>query len=109
MYDIYDVITLLLIILVIIYWWRTSEQKSFALVNAKAYCKDREIQLLDETLVFKRFRLAKSPVGKRHLCRAYEFDFCLDGEDRHKGEILISGFHLINIIVETGQLEITQY
>jgi hypothetical protein len=91
------------------YWWRISEQKTFAIRNAKDYCKGRNVQLLDQTLVFKGLRLEKTNKKYRSLCRIYEFDFSSNGEDRHKGEIILSGFNFLRVILEMDEIEITEY
>lgn len=109
MYDIYDAVLFFIFILALMYWWRISEQKSFALKNAKGYCAERKVQLLDQTLVFRGLRIEKAPNKKRKLCRIYEFEFSNNGEDRFKGEIVLSGFNFIRVILAMNELEITEY
>jgi len=109
MYDIYDVILFFIFVLLVMYWWRISEQKSFAIRNAKEYCQGRNVQLLDQTLVFKELRLEKTNNKWRKLCRVYEFDFSPNREDRFKGEIILNGFNFLRVILEMDELEITEY
>ena len=128
MFDIYDVALLIPLTLFLMYWWRTSEQKQVAVAGARTYCKERNLQLLDETLVFKAHRLEKMAVysalkglpgpdtGKvpgirprRRLCRVYEFDYSEGGEDRHIGEIILSGYRIVRVILQSDVLEITNY
>lgn len=127
MYTIYDVILLIPLGLFGFYWWRTSEQKRIAVAAARTYCKDRELQLLDETLVFKQHRIEKeirrppanalpssasAPVQlqpRRRLCRVYEFDYSRAGQDRHTGEIIMSGYRVLRVILHSQVLEITNY
>ncbi|PCJ40914.1 MAG: hypothetical protein COA71_09955 [SAR86 cluster bacterium] len=109
MVDIYDVIIFFIFILLVMYWWRISEQKTFAIRHAKKYCQERNVQLLDQTLLFKGMRLEKSHNKRRKLCRVYEFDFSSNGEDRFKGQIILSGFNFLRVIIEMDELEITEY
>jgi len=127
MYSIYDVILLIPLGLLCFYWWRTSEQKRVAVAGARAYCKERELQLLDETLVFKQHRIEKenrrpisnalpspnaAPVRlqpRKRLCRVYEFDYSRQGQDRHSGEIILSGYRIVRVILHSQVLEITNY
>ena len=109
MYDIYDVMIFFVFILLAMHWWRISEQKTFAIRNAKIYCQGRNVQLLDQTLVFKGLRLEKTNTKWRKICRVYEFDFSSDGEDRFKGEIILNGFNFLRVILEMDELEITEY
>lgn len=109
MYDIYDLILLIPFGLLLMYWWRSSEQKSVAVAAARAYCKNRNLQLLDETLLFKRFSLERNQRNRRRLCRLYEFDYSVAGQDREAGEIILSGFTVLRVILHSDVLEITEY
>jgi len=109
MYDIYDLALALPLLLLLMYWWGSSGQKSVAVAAARSYCKERELQLLDETLVFYRFRFERDSRNQRRLCRIYQFDYCLTGEDRHSGEIILSGYSVLRVILHSGALEITEY
>ncbi len=109
MYDIYDLALALPLLLLLMYWWGTSDQKRVAVAAARSYCKERELQLLDETLVFYRFRFERDSRNRRRLCRIYQFDYCLTGADRHSGEIILSGYSVLRVILHSGALEITEY
>jgi hypothetical protein len=109
MIDIYDIALLIPVGLLLLYWWRASGQKDVAVAAARAYCKDRQLQLLDETLVFTRFRMERDARDRKHLCRQYTFDYCRDGTDRHSGEIVLRGHRVLRVILHGGALEITEY
>ncbi|HWK53572.1 MAG TPA: DUF3301 domain-containing protein [Hyphomicrobiales bacterium] len=130
MYDIYDLILCLPLVFLGVYWWRASEQKRIAVAGARAYCRERGLQLLDETLVFRHLRLEREsrvaparalPAPKpskpslvrlglrRQLCRVYEFDYSRAGEDRNSGEIVLSGYRILRVILHSEVLEITNY
>jgi hypothetical protein len=128
MYDIYDIILLFPLVVFGCYWWRASEQKRIAVAGARAYCLERELQLLDETLVFKQHRIEKEsrrppanalpaspnapvrlPEPRRRLCRVYEFDYSQGGQDRQSGEIILSGYRVLRVILHSQVLEITNY
>jgi hypothetical protein len=109
MYDIYDIALLIPLALLIMFWWRSSGQKSVAVAAARAYCKNRNLQLLDETLVFTRYRIDRDARQRRRLCRIYEFDYCPDGTDRETGEIVVSGYSVLRVILRSDVLEITDY
>lgn len=127
MYDIYDLILCLPLVFLGLYWWRASEQKRIAVAGARAYCRERGLQLLDETLVFRHLRLERKsrvapartlPAPKpslvrlglqRQLCRVYEFDYSRAGEDRDSGEIVLCGYRILRVILHSEVLEITNY
>jgi hypothetical protein len=107
--DIYDIALLIPLSLVLMYWWRASGQKGIAVAAARAYCKDRNLQMLDQTLVFTRYRIERDARRRRRLCRIYEFDYCPDGVERQTGEIILSGYSVLRVILHSDVLEITDY
>ncbi len=109
MYTIYDLMLLMPFVLAAMYWWRTSQQKSIALDTARRYCRERDLQLLDESLVFLKFRLERNLHQQRFLCRVYEFEFCPDGNMRKTGEIVLTGYRVLRVILQSDVLDITQY
>ena len=109
MFDIYDLIQWSPLGLLLVYWWRSSEQKRIAVAAARTYCKERNLQLLDETLLFVKFSFDRTWGKHRILCRKYSFDYCLSGEDRHSGEIILHGYRVLRIILQHGALDITEF
>lgn len=107
--DIYDIVLLIPIILVLMYWWRSAGQKDVAVHAARVYCKERNLQFLDETLVFQRYRIERDSRNQRRLCRIYEFDYCPDGVNRLTGEIILRGYRVLRVILHADVLEITDY
>src|SRR5690606_21634161 len=91
------------------WWWRTSAQKTRALDIATRHCARLELQFLDQTLAFRRYRLLPDRRGRRRVCRVYEFDFCSDGEDRRSGEIAMVGLFPLRIVLETDTLEVIDF
>ena len=109
MYAIGDMALILLLLLVLMYWWSSAGQKSVAMKAARSYCAERELQLLDDTLAFRRFRIERNSRNQRRLCRVYQFEYCLTGADRHKGEIVLWDSYVLRVILHGGTLEITEY
>ena len=109
MYDIYDILLALPVLLLLWYWWRSSGQHAIALRVARAYCKERQLQILDDTLSFKRWRIERGQHHPPRLCRLYEFDYSRIGEDRHSGELILCGNRVLRVILSSEVLEITEY
>jgi len=109
MYSIYDIMLLLPFVLAAMYWWHISQQKSVAVAAARSYCRERNLQLLDESLVFRKFRWERNLHRQRYLCRVYDFDYCPDGNERKTGEIVVTGFRVLRVILQSDVLDITQY
>jgi hypothetical protein len=109
MYDIYDLALVLAVLLLLIYWWESSGQKRVAIAAVRSFCRERQLQMLDESLAFRRFRFERDSRNQRRLCRIYQFDYCRTGEDRHVGEIVLSGYSVLRVILNSGTVEITEY
>lgn len=109
MYSLFDLCLFLLLPAGIYYWWRGQELHSVALRAARKYCREREIQLLDETLVFQKFAMTRASNNRRYFSRIYQFDYCPDGEERFEGEIILRGNRVLRIMLKGEQLEITEY
>ena len=109
MYAIGDLALTLLLFLLLMYWWNSGGHKSVAVRAARAYCAERGLQLLDDTLAFRRFRIERNSRNQRRLCRIYQFEYCLTGADRHSGEIVLNGYSVLRVILHGGTLEITEY
>jgi hypothetical protein len=104
-----DIVLFIPFILAAAYWWRTSEQKVIAVTGARNYCKQRNMQLLDDSLAFSKLRFERNLHQHRYLCRVYEFDYSPDGRDRRSGEIVLHGNSILRVILQSDVLEITQY
>jgi hypothetical protein len=109
MISLYEVCAFFLLVLAVVYWWRSRDMNTIALREARKYCNEREIQLLDESLMFEKFSFSRAGNNRKYLCRIYSFDFCRDGMDRNKGEIILRGNAVIRVVLEADELEITEY
>ena len=109
MLTLFDILLLVPFLLAATYWWKTSEQKAIAVAGAKQYCKARGLQMLDDSLVFKQFRFERNLHQQRFLVRVYEFDYSPEGRDRRTGEIVLRGYQILRVILQSDVVEITQY
>lgn len=109
MLDIYELALLFPILLIAAHWWRSSGQHSIAMAGARAHCKERGLQLLDESLVFRQYRIERPKGKSRRLCRIYEFDYSPSGQDRESGQLVLTGQTILRIILDRDALEITDF
>lgn len=109
MFNIYDLLTFTILVGLAMWWWHVSGQKQRVLKFAMDFCEERGYQLLDESLSFSRYRIIRDGLNRRFVCRAYHFDFSSNREDRHNGEIAINGRTIVQIMLETEQIEITDF
>lgn len=91
------------------WWWRGRGQHAIAIRGARDYCRERGLQLLDDSLVFRHYRLERPPGRKRRLYRVYEFDYSRGGQDRENGLLFLWRDSVLRIILDSEVLEITDY
>jgi hypothetical protein len=76
------------------YWQVAMDAREAANRIAKDACSRAVVQLLDGTVAFAGFRMAKDAHGKRRLQRTYTFDYTNDGFERYQGFIVLAGGQL---------------
>ncbi len=75
-------------------WQLSLDAREAANRIAKDTCSRAVVQLLDGTVAFAGFRLARDARGKRRLLRTYTFDYTSDGFERAQGFIVLAGLRL---------------
>ena len=68
------------------------------------YCKERNLQLLDQTMVLKGLWPIRSVEGALMLRRRYHFEFTSTGEMRSQGAIELIGRHINKLDIEAHLL-----
>lgn len=82
------------------FWWQGDKIKSIALQHLYDYCRQQDLQLLDQTIVLKGVWPRRNDFGSLQLRRRYGFEFTSTGEERYQGSIELSGRRLQRIEVE---------
>jgi hypothetical protein len=75
-------------------WHSALEARETANRIAHETCARAVVQLLDETVAFAGFRLARDAAGVRRLLRTYTFDYTTDGFERSQGFVVLAGRRL---------------
>jgi hypothetical protein len=75
-------------------WHAALEARETANRIARETCSRAVVQLLDETVAFAGFRLARDAGGVRRLLRTYTFDYTTDGFERSQGFVVLAGRRL---------------
>ncbi|GMG88533.1 DUF3301 domain-containing protein [Biformimicrobium ophioploci] len=79
------------------YIWMGMAAKDHARRAVKAHCRERGLQLLDDTVAQTRVRIGRTSRGHLALKRYFSFEFTSTGEARYPGEIELHGRRLANI------------
>jgi hypothetical protein len=72
-------------------WVWAMDARAAANRIARETCSRAVVQMLDDTVAFAGFRLARNERGVRRLLRTYTFDYTRDGFERRRGFIVLSG------------------
>ena len=75
-------------------WHAALAARELANRIARDTCSRAVVQLLDDTVAFAGFRLARDGAGRRRLLRTYTFDYTPDGFERLQGFVVLAGQRL---------------
>ena len=78
--------------------------REHALRAGREYCRNVDLQLLDETVSRQRIALARDAAGQVRIRRSYGFEFTSDGERRYRGEITMLGTQVQGVQVDLHRL-----
>ncbi len=82
------------------FWWQGDAIKMIAMQTLYQYCKEQNLQLLDQTIVLKGIWPQRNASGSLQLRRRYSFEFTSTGEQRYKGMIELNGRRMQHLELE---------
>ena len=85
---------------VISFWWRSDKIKHDSLAHVLRYCKNQNLQLLDQTLVLRGVWPVRDQNGSLIFRRRYGFEFTSTGEVRYQGRVVLYGALLQSMDLE---------
>ncbi len=103
--DLGDLVWLTLISLGILFWYRSLKARERALSEAKRYCSQMDLQLLDQTIALKGIGIKRGADGWLKLVRLYQFEFSSTGDERYLGRVSMLGQRLDRIETDAHRLE----
>lgn len=86
-------IVLLVIAIAVWIWTDALRAREQAIRHGHELCRNAGVQLLDQSVSLKRLRFGRRD-GLPTFLRRYGFEVSLDGSDRHRGHIDLSGDRL---------------
>lgn len=93
-------ITLTLLAGLVWFWVDSLRAREIALKGCAAFCRETNVQLLDQTVRIARLRLGRNARGRIQVRRFYAYDFSIDGQDRWFGIAILLGRQLEYIRME---------
>lgn len=101
--DIYGVFWLIVICSLAAFWYKNLAYKDLAYRSALSFCREADVQLLDQTIVLTSLRPSKH-LQQWYLRRHYQFEFTTSGADRYKGQITLMGKSVMDIQLAAHRL-----
>ena len=74
--------------------WAHGRVGRLAYQVAKSYCREQDVELLDQTIVLKKMRLRVSHKTLFAIERQYDFEFATLGDKRYHGAVTFVGQNL---------------
>ena len=85
---------LLLAIGALLWAWKDAlRARETAIHHGRTLCREAGVQLLDQTVSLKRWKIARRD-GLPSVVRRYGFDVSVDGKDRHRCHLDLAGERL---------------
>ncbi len=86
---------LLILAILAALWVNAMRAREIAVRACVKGCRERGVQLLDQTVALSRVRLHSK--GKLRLRRVYRFEFSEQGLERYSGHVTLIGRHVVEI------------
>jgi len=91
MFSLGDFVMLFVVITAVALWVRQDHYRRRALALARKAAHNAGVQLLDQSVGFRGFRLVKDDRGWPLLQRRFSFEFSRSGFDRYRGHVCFEG------------------
>ncbi len=85
------------------FWFSSARARESVIFFCHRYCRQRNLQLLDQTVTLRGIEITRSERGQRLLKRKYSFDFSSDGNQRLSGYIWICDEKIVLIDVPESE------
>lgn len=97
-------LAILLLVAVVWFWWENRGVAELAYQITRQTCESAGVQLLNDTVGWKKIRLERNTKGRMQIQRTYFFEFSTDIERRYRGEIEMLGKRLNRIEMEAYRI-----
>ena len=94
--------------LVVLYFSHSGTYKGRALQLAQSYCREQDLQLLDQSMVIRGLWPVRRADGRLTLRRTYHFEFASTGDQRYRGILVLKGMQLVSVELEAYKLPLDE-
>jgi len=104
MISVSELLLLLALLAVIVYWLDAMRAKEMARREGRQRCQELGLVFLDDSVVMQKLRLKRDEQGRMLIWRQYQFEFSSDGSRRYRGDIMLSGKVLDDLVMDAYRL-----
>ena len=94
----------LLVALIIAWIWRGHGVRERALWFVHQHCDKEKVQLLDDNVALKGWRIMPDGKGQKRLARVYGFEFTVTSQERLSGTVAMFGRYLGRVELQAHPL-----
>lgn len=105
MVDLRDLFWLTLTVSLCLLWWNGQKVKEIALQAVRRYCKEMELQLLDENIALRAVWFKRDAQGRLSIWRRYHFEFTSTGDERYSGRVVTLGRQVTGLEVAPHRID----
>ena len=87
-----------------VFWWSTQNAKIYALRSAQKRCDEEGLQLLDQSVVFRKVKFRRDSYGRLRICRIFLFEFSSTGDERYRGHVETIGSRVTSIYLSPHRI-----
>ncbi len=84
-------------VLIVMIWWHGFTIRRIAISHAKRFCKQRDLQFLDDSIALNLSGFQRNQAGHLNILRHCHFEFSSMGDDRYQGTVIMLGRILVDI------------
>lgn len=88
---------LLLVMAALWFWYDTIKARDAGITAARGACSAQGVQLLDDTVIVKKLRLARDEEGRLRPERIFSFEYSDTGDNRRRGSITTLGSEVVEV------------
>lgn len=104
MFEITDLLLLTIFAFIVYAFVLAMRTKEIANKAAEQYCKQMEVQFLDQTVFLKKINLKRNDHSQLRFIREYYFEFTVTGEDRYFGRVFMIGNRVESINLDPHKM-----
>lgn len=104
MFSLGDVLIAGVLVSILLLWWNAQGANQIARQATQRYCKQMDVQLLDEAVALRGFWLKRNERGRILPWRSYTFEFTSTGNDRYRGKVILLGSKVEHIQLDPHRL-----